>query len=138
MGQASLPWRNLLLLILLMLLTRPSFICAAESNESSQLAVKDKEGCIRNLKTIYAAVQAYQKDQKDLPNWFSDLVPKYLPDVTVLMCPVSRRTGKTGIDAAAFDRGAGGRPDRQCPGQGGGARLQADCFHPRPGSARQL
>jgi len=95
MGQASLPWRNLLLPILLMLLTRPSFICAAESNESSQLAVKDKEGCIRNLKTIYAAVQAYQKDQKDLPNWFSDLVPKYLPDVTVLMCPVSRRTGKT-------------------------------------------
>jgi hypothetical protein len=83
------------LLILLLPLTRPDFLCAVESNESSQQAAEDKEGCNRNPTTIHAAIQAYQKDKKDLPNWFSDLVPQYLPDVTVLICPVSRRTGKT-------------------------------------------
>ena len=95
MGQRTLSWRILVLSIILSILTSPHLLGAAESTESSQQATQDKDGCIRNLKTIYAAIQAYQKDKKDLPNWFSDLVPQYLPDVTVLMCPVSRRTGKT-------------------------------------------
>jgi len=58
------------------------------------LAAQEKEECIKNLKTIYAAVQAYEVDHKDLPNWLSDLVPQYLPDANVLVCPVCRRTGK--------------------------------------------
>jgi len=62
---------------------------------STDIAKEEKEACTKNLKTIYQAVQAYQTDHKDLPNWLSDLVPQYLPDANVLMCPVCRRTGQT-------------------------------------------
>src|ERR1041384_143488 len=60
----------------------------------TDLATEEKDGCTRNLKVIYAAIQAYQSDHKDIPNWLSDLVPDYLSDANVLVCPVCRRTGK--------------------------------------------
>jgi hypothetical protein len=66
-----------------------------------ELAAQEKEACTRNLKTIYQAIRAYELDHKDLPNWLSDLVPKYLPDANVLICPVCRRTGKTEDPALA-------------------------------------
>lgn len=56
---------------------------------------EEKEECTRNLKLIYAAIQAYKVDHKDLPNWLSDLVPQYLADTGVLICPVCKRTGET-------------------------------------------
>lgn len=62
---------------------------------------EERAECIKNLKTIYGAIQAYEEDHKDLPNWLSDLVPKYLPDANVLVCPVCRRTGKTEQPALA-------------------------------------
>ena len=58
-------------------------------------AAEEKAACIKNLKAIYEAIQAYQADHQDLPNWLSDLVPQYLPDANVLVCPVCRRTGQT-------------------------------------------
>jgi hypothetical protein len=58
-------------------------------------AAEEKEACTRNLKVIYDAIQAYQFDHKDLPNWLSDLVPDYLSEGNVLLCPVCRRTGRT-------------------------------------------
>jgi hypothetical protein len=58
-------------------------------------AALEKEACTRNLKVIYDAIQAYRLDYKDLPNWLSDLVPKYLADANVLICPVCLRTGQT-------------------------------------------
>jgi hypothetical protein len=61
---------------------------------SASVAAREKEGCIKNLNQIYAAIQAYQIDHKDLPNWLSDLVPQYLADANLLVCPVCRRTGK--------------------------------------------
>ena len=74
-------------------------VARADSKQvSPELAAKEKEGCIKNLHTIYTAIEAYRRDHKELPNWFSDLVPDYLPDVNVLICPVCRRTGET--DAA--------------------------------------
>ena len=72
-------------------------LAAIESNAAAPTtnqATEEKDACIKNLKVIYAAVQAYQADHKDLPNWLSDLVPQYLPDANVLMCPVCRRTGE--------------------------------------------
>src|SRR3974390_726369 len=54
----------------------------------------DAVQCRQNLKRIYAAIQAYRADKKQLPNWLSDLVPQYLDDVNVLTCPVTRRTGR--------------------------------------------
>ena len=62
---------------------------------SAGLAAEEQEDCTRNLKVIYDAIQAYQFDHKDLPNWLSDLVPDYLSDPRVLICPVCRRTGRT-------------------------------------------
>jgi hypothetical protein len=62
--------------------------------QSAALAAEEKEACMRNLKQIYTAVQAFRSDHKDLPNWLSDLVPQYLPDANVLVCPACRRTGK--------------------------------------------
>ena len=56
---------------------------------------EDKDACIKNLQVIFQAIQAYQADHKDLPNWLSDLVPQYLPDTNVLICPVCQRTGAT-------------------------------------------
>lgn len=62
-----------------------------------ELAAEEREACCRNLKLIYDAIQAYQYDHKDLPNWLSDLVPDYLNDPNVLICPVCRRTGRTEV-----------------------------------------
>lgn len=74
---------------------------APAQSKQSDLALQEKEACIKNLKTIYQAVEAYRMDHKDLPNWLSDLVPNYLPDANVLICPVCRRTGKTEDPALA-------------------------------------
>jgi hypothetical protein len=50
--------------------------------------------CKKNLEKINAAIAAYRKDHGDVPNWLSDLVPQYLPDTNVLVCPVCTRTGR--------------------------------------------
>jgi hypothetical protein len=62
---------------------------------SADRAAEEKEACTKNLKVIYDAIQAFEADHHDLPNWLSDLVPQYLADMNVLMCPVCRRTGQT-------------------------------------------
>ena len=49
--------------------------------------------CTKNLEKINAGIEAYRKDNHDDPNWLSDLVPKYLADTNVLICPVTTRTG---------------------------------------------
>jgi hypothetical protein len=67
---------------------------APAPEEDPKLAAEDKDGCIRNLKLIYQAIQAYRVDHKDLPNWLSDLVPQYISDANVLICPVCKRTGQ--------------------------------------------
>lgn len=62
---------------------------------AAKLADEERQECAQNLKAIYEAVEAYRLEYKDLPNWLSDLVPKYLADPNLLVCPVCRRTGKT-------------------------------------------
>src|SRR5579883_351970 len=71
----------------------------AVTSVQAKLAAEDKEACIRKLKIIYEAIQAYRQDHKDLPNWLSDLVPQYLNDVNVLICPACKRTGQTDTSA---------------------------------------
>ena len=67
----------------------------APAKKASSRATEEKKACIKNLKTIYDAIQAFQDEHRDLPDWLSDLVPQYLPDANVLICPVCRRTGQT-------------------------------------------
>ena len=49
--------------------------------------------CKTNLEKIHAAIEAYRRENNDAPNWLFELVPKYLTDTNVLICPVTSRTG---------------------------------------------
>jgi hypothetical protein len=73
---------------LVSLLASPLRIRAADPAADADLAT-----CKKNLTTIYNAIQSYRADHKDLPGYLSDLVPKYLKDPNVLICPTVRRTG---------------------------------------------
>ncbi len=52
------------------------------------------EICKQHLLEIGKAIQAYQKEHGDFPEWLSDLYPKYLPDENLLLCPADTRGGK--------------------------------------------
>ena len=56
---------------------------------------KNIEVCTQNLVAIGEAIQAYQKEHGDFPDWLSDLHPKYLADVNTLICPTDEDDGKT-------------------------------------------
>jgi len=53
----------------------------------------DSTACKKNLEKIGVAIAAYQKDHKDVPNWLNELLPKYLADTNLLVCPVTTHTG---------------------------------------------
>lgn len=48
----------------------------------------------QNMLVIYKALKAYEKEHGKLPDWLSDLTPKYIQDSNVLASPFFRRTGK--------------------------------------------
>jgi hypothetical protein len=75
--------------------TSPPPATASPAAKPLTPAAEEKRACSKNLKAIYDAIQAFQVDHHDLPNWLSDLVPHYLADPNVLICPVCRRTGET-------------------------------------------
>ena len=72
-----------------------------DETAKAKLDAEERQDCINHLKLIYEAIQAYQIDHKDLPNWLSDLVPQYLTDANVLICPVCKRTGKAEVPGLA-------------------------------------
>ena len=55
----------------------------------------EKAQCCTNLLKIHAAIMAYRKDHQQMPDWLSDLVPNYLSDTNVFLCPVQVATGAT-------------------------------------------
>lgn len=65
---------------------------AAEASAEDE---NDRQVCIKQLEKIHQAIQAYRRDHKDLPEWLSDLVPKYIPDKDQLICPVTKKTKRT-------------------------------------------
>ena len=50
--------------------------------------------CKQHLTEIGKAIQAYQKEHGDFPEWLSELHPKYLPDASVLLCPADKLGGE--------------------------------------------
>jgi len=95
---------GLILALCSALLCFPPATAFAQTNapaEDPKLAAEEKEACTRNLKLIYAAIQAYQTDHKTLPNWLSDLVPQYISDANILICPRCKRTGQIESSALA-------------------------------------
>ncbi len=55
---------------------------------------KHTEICTQNLLAIGKAIQTYQKEHNDFPEWLSDLHPKYLADANSLICPADTKGGK--------------------------------------------
>ena len=70
--------------------------CASDkaAHQDGKLADDQMEQsqCRQNLKMIYTAVRAYQKVYQDTPAWLSNLVPVYLANTNILVCPAARRT----------------------------------------------
>ena len=57
-------------------------------------AARDKEECLSHLRQVQRAIMAYRKDKGMLPNWLSDLIPNYIADTNLLICPITRETDK--------------------------------------------
>ncbi len=66
---------------------------ANHSPDAKQLA-KEKEISKQRMLQLYDAVQAYRKDYKDLPDFLSDIYPKYIADTNVFLCPTAHRKGE--------------------------------------------
>ena len=56
--------------------------------------VAEQDQCFTNMLKIYSAIMTYRQDHQQMPDWLSDLVPKYLSDTNCLICPVCARTGE--------------------------------------------
>ena len=70
---------------------------AEKPNEGLMMEQHEKniEVCTQNLVAIGEAIQTYQKEYGDFPEWLSELHPKYLPDANTLICPADEEGGKT-------------------------------------------
>jgi len=52
----------------------------------------DKTVCMDHLRKIGEAIKAYRADHNnEVPDWLSDLYPKYLRDKKLLLCPVDKK-----------------------------------------------
>ena len=68
----------------------------SRSDESVNVEQTDRnvETCKQQLFTIGKAIQAYQKEHNDFPEWLSELHPEYMPDANLLLCPADKVGGK--------------------------------------------
>ena len=64
---------------------------------NSEMHERNIELCTQNLIAIGRAIQTYQKEHGDFPEWLSDLHPKYLPDASVFICPADDEDGQAGF-----------------------------------------
>lgn len=62
--------------------------------EPTEQHEKNIEICTQNLLAIGKAIEVYQKEHSDFPNWLSDLHPKHLADADILICPSDKEGGK--------------------------------------------
>ena len=66
----------------------------SSSSAASAPTEEERETDKKNMLSIYKALKAYEKEHGKLPDWLSDLVPKYISDSNVLVSPFFVRTGK--------------------------------------------
>ena len=72
----------------------PTRAVRSSSSVESAPTAEERETDKKNLLTIYKALKTYEKDHGKLPDWLSDLLPKYIKDTNVLVSPFYHRTGK--------------------------------------------
>lgn len=53
--------------------------------------------CRTNLLLIYDAIQHYRAEYRDVPQWLSDLQPRFIADRETLYCPLAKASGQTSI-----------------------------------------
>ncbi len=61
--------------------------CNRASPQSEQENYNSREICAQHLRDISEAIQEYKLDHGDVPDWLSDLYPRYLQDPDILICP---------------------------------------------------
>ncbi len=59
----------------------------------AEVDTKKLNACTQNLAAIGEALQAYENDNNEFPEWLSDLHPKYLRDANALKCPADEDNG---------------------------------------------
>jgi len=63
-----------------------------------------KKECMENLRAIGKAIIAYRNDHNgEMPDWISELYPKYLQAPKILICPVDKTGGSPAIYTAYKD-----------------------------------
>ena len=83
--------------ILFLLLAFNMFFFNAEAHQN------DVKRCRQKMVAIGEAIEAYQQEQGDFPEWLSDLHPKYLADEAVLICPADNVEGKAVLETSNRD-----------------------------------
>ena len=70
-------------------------ICVNFEDESliTEQESQNLKTCTHNLTEIGRALQAYEKEHNDFPEWLSELHPRYLIDANVLICPADEEQG---------------------------------------------
>lgn len=70
-------------------------ICIDFEDESliTKQESKNLKTCAQNLASIGEALQTYEKDHDNFPEWLSELHPKYLTDESHLICPADEEQG---------------------------------------------
>ena len=76
-------------------ISKSQLTTSKDSSDDPLKAQNNVEICKQHLLEIGEAIQAYQKEHGDFPQWLSDLYPKYLPDADTLLCPADENGGKT-------------------------------------------
>jgi len=79
--------------LLLACLCNPDVRAPAEEVRYWTTKAADEVACQGQLNIIYGALQQYQKQNRSLPLWLSDLVPDYIHDANTLVCPFVLSTG---------------------------------------------
>jgi len=94
--------KNIIVKILYTLLSGMIGICVvgcastrSVHESTTQNADQLERQCAQNLKMIYVAIKAYQRSHHDVPDWLSDLVPKYISKTNLLLCPSQSVTATT-------------------------------------------
>jgi len=63
-----------------------------------------KKECMKNLDAIGKAILTYRDDHNgEMPDWISELYPKYLQDSKILLCPADKTGGSPAVHTAYKD-----------------------------------
>lgn len=83
--------RYIVIPAIISLLVIGSLIAIADKVDNAK-AERDKTVCMDHLRKIGEAIKAYRADHNnEMPDWLSDLYPKYLRDKNLLLCPVDKK-----------------------------------------------